>query len=223
MKRTINRLRVELNLSGTMREQLRVGIIGGPHASCAFQGIYLPYICHVPNCITRYVGFLYKMALRSHRLCCHRSICRGMLLSSLISLPFTLSLSLPLAFSPFLFFSSRASLSRTYTHTRVLRLALSPYGSRPCRSFIIHTALKVEHLLADQSRNARTVRRKMPFTAVGEFSKINRKVERNISPVRAAKKVARFNARKRERGKCWQQRKERRRQMKKERKREKGR
>lgn len=137
-------------------------------AACESQGIYLPYICHVPNCITRYVGFLYKMALRSHRLCCHRSICRGMLLSSLISLlPFH-SISLPL------FFSSRAPLFHVHIQEYLLRLALSPYGSRPCRSFIIHTVLKVQHLLADQTRpvqNAWTVRRKTSFTRSGIFKK----------------------------------------------------
>lgn len=165
MKRSINRLRVSVNWSGTMREQLRVAIIGA--ARGIVQGIYLPYICHVPNCITRYVGFLYKMALRSHRLCCHRSIWHAPLFSDL---------------SPSLFPFFSLSLSRT--HTRVLRLALSPYGSRPCRSFIIHTVLKVQRLLA----NAWTVRRKTPFYTVGEFWQINREVERSISPVRAVPK-----------------------------------
>lgn len=104
-------------------------------AACESQGIYLPYICHVPNCITRYVGFLYKMALRSHRLCCHRSICRGMLLSSPISLlPFH-SVSLALSLSLALLFFSRSSLSRT--HTRV--------PTPPCTLAIWFAALPFIH------------------------------------------------------------------------------
>lgn len=168
-------------------------------ASCETQGIYLPYICHVPNCITRYVGFLYKMALRSHRLCCHRSICRGMLLSSLIFLPPFLSLSPPpFSLSSVLLVPLSLSLSLSRTHTRVLRLAFSPYGSRPCRSFIIHTVLKVQHL-ANQSRTHGQSSTKRLLRG-RKFSKINRKVKRNIyiSFVHAAKKVVRSNARKRE-------------------------
>lgn len=97
-------------------------------ASCESQGIYLPYICHVLNCITRYVGFLYKMALRSHRLRCHRSICRGVLLvSSLISL-FSPLLS-PLL--PLLSFIVSLFLYLAHTHTKILSTCtLSPYGSR---------------------------------------------------------------------------------------------
>lgn len=131
----------------------------GPHASCAFRGIYLPYICHVPNCITRYVGFLYKMALRSHRLCCHRSICRGMLLSSLIS--FLPSFTLPLSFFPS---PSLSLLFFSHVHTRK--------STPPCTLAIWFAALPFIHnthgskssasLLAPPVRNARTVRRKTP-------------------------------------------------------------
>lgn len=161
MKRSINRLRVFTEFIGNDGERAAESRNNrGPHASCAFRGIYLPYICHVPNCITRYVGFLYKMALRSHRLCCHRSICRGMLLSSLISF-------LP-SFAPSLLFFSHICAR---THVRVLRLALSPYGSRPCRSFIIHTALKVQHLLAHQFRTRGQSAAKRPLHGRGNFQK----------------------------------------------------
>lgn len=85
--------------------------------------IYLPYICHVPNCITRYVGFLYKTALRSHRLCCHRSICRSPSSRVCLTLSHTPATIIPLyprrplalSPSPPLL---RESLSRaTHTHT----------------------------------------------------------------------------------------------------------
>lgn len=68
------------------------------------------------------------MALRSHRLCCHRSICRGVLLvSSLISL-FSPLLS-PLL--PLLSFIVSLSLYLAHTHTKILSACtLSPYGSR---------------------------------------------------------------------------------------------
>lgn len=126
MKRTINRLRVS-EFIGNDARAAESRNNRGPHASCAFQGIYLPYICHVPNCITRYVGFLYKMALRSHRLCCHRSICRGVLLSSLIFLPPFHSLSLPLSFSSFL----PVPLSLTYTHKSTPLCTLAIWFAAP--------------------------------------------------------------------------------------------
>lgn len=122
------------------------------------QEIYLPYICHVPNCITRYVGFLYKTALRSHRLCCHRSICRARRASLF---PLSLSLThcspiippyLPITFlplsHPLRFFASLFLAPHTYIHTEILRFALSHHMVRgpAARSFIIHPVLKVRHL-----------------------------------------------------------------------------
>lgn len=123
------------------------------------------------------------MALRSHRLCCHRSICRGVLLSPPISLPLFHSLTLSL--SPL--FS--LCLSLTYAHTRVLRLALSPYGSRPCRSFIIHTVLKVQHL-TEQSRTHGQSASKRPLRGREIFKNKSWSGKEHFARSCCAKKVA---------------------------------
>lgn len=102
-----------------------------------------PYICHVPNCITRYVGSLYKMALRSHRLGCHRSICRiacapRSLVSSLIFLPLTFSPFLHLFLSSVLFLFVPLSFS-SLTHTQEYSALHSRHMVRGPTAFIHNT------------------------------------------------------------------------------------
>lgn len=157
---------------------------GGLHAaSCESQGIYLPYICHVPNCITRYVGFLYKTALRSP----------STSLSS-FNLPRRAPVFPDLSLSPIIISLSRAHKNTLDLHSRHM-------ARGPCCSFIIHTVLKVEHLVHRPRRTLGQSVAKTALFTVGKFFKISPKAWRGafVSHRKIARKVN-ASERERERG-----------------------
>lgn len=160
--------------------------------------IYLPYICHVPNCITRYVGFLYKTALRSHRLRCHRSICRRAPLSSPFSLSLALTLHHPSIHAPASSLSSTSLLvslfsmphTRTHTekyfalHSRTIWLAALPFihNTPGSRSSTLRSG-GPEHILGQSGAKCPSSRGGS-FYGRREFSEMSCRVERSVRTVR---------------------------------------